>query len=98
MIFLFSFFLCPAQDFTFSNQISGRPIGVAEAGDCCSNPECIQGKFKLNITGSHLFISNQQWVPRFHQSVKIVIEKVGRLGRGKGREKRHDGNERKFFF
>lgn len=64
-----------AQDFTFTNQISGRPIGLAEAGDCCSQIQCIQGSFQLNITGTMLEITRtQKWVDKFHSAVKIIIK------------------------
>lgn len=51
-----------AQDFTFTKQIKGRPIGLGEAGDCYSALQCVQGSFSINLEGTFLQIPlTQAW-------------------------------------
>lgn len=69
--------LFTAQDFTFTRQIKGRPIGLGEAGDCYSKLKCPQGSFRISLEGTLLQISQtQKWVGRTIGTTYFVNHEV----------------------
>lgn len=54
-----------AKDYTYSKQISGKPVPFGEAGDCYSNSKrgCPQGRFNIDLTGTGMRVSQDTaWV------------------------------------
>ncbi|KAG8321279.1 A disintegrin and metalloproteinase with thrombospondin motifs 9 [Homalodisca vitripennis] len=61
------------NDWTFTRQVSGKPIAYGEAGDCYSRYHCPQGRFSINLTGTGLRVSpHTQWKSHGHYAQKVI--------------------------
>ena len=61
-------------DFTFTDQIYGRPVPYATGGDCYSVAHCPRGRFSINLEGTGIKLNHDvKWVADGHYHFKDII-------------------------
>ena len=54
-------------DFTFTEQVYGKPVPFAAAGDCYSISKCPRGRFTVNLENTGFVLSeNVTWISEGH--------------------------------